>query len=83
MSELNNTIVYNGSTVELYRNDFSIYFTLMREDVELENSADYITNNKLGIHTINMTFDWNDLTQAYASLDARYAIEYNLMGLFK
>lgn len=77
VSSLKNEVMYNGNLVELCKNDFAIAFDLIHNGIAVENSSNYITNNKLGGHTINMTFDWDDETQVYASLDCGYGLEYN------
>lgn len=79
VSSLKNEVMYNGNLVELCKNDFAIAFDLIHNGIAVENSSNYITNNKLGGHTINMTFDWEEETQVYVSLDCGYGLEYNNM----
>ena len=54
VSKINNRITLSGGEiVELQENDFDISFKLQDKDKN-DVSNDYITNTKLGVHTINM-----------------------------
>ena len=79
VSSLNNKITLNGEVIDLVANDFIIAFTLIHGGSTVDNASEYITNNKLGTHTVNMLWTWNESTKVYANIDSGYGLSYNLL----
>ncbi|MBE7074980.1 MAG: hypothetical protein E7376_03280 [Clostridiales bacterium] len=80
VSSVNSTIkvinlLNQEQIIELCKNDFNVIFTFANG----EDSTMFITNNKIGSHTINMTDAWNwELTSVEVTLDvAGYSDSFN------
>lgn len=67
ITRLTNRVIVNSEVIELEQNDFNVLFSMIGH-----NATDYITNNKLGSHTINMSFDWYEITDIVVQLQSGF-----------
>ena len=74
ITRLNNRVVIDGEVINLEQNDFNVLFSMTDH-----NATDYITNNKLGSHTINMSFEWNEETDVVVQLQSGFSANFDTL----